>query len=204
MPEVELIYMSLAHFATQAELVFADVVGNDIRQHAGDNVAPGRIGDSHLFKTSDRHAGCTRDWLSMNEGVRAGVESHSVSVETVIGVVEGLVEIVHAKQNLVGHARGENGIQDGGVILEVNRRLFEVILQVGTGRGQRQAGTERCDLVSLPVEGTEHQMVLLAEIMIQFEVAVCAGPDRRVGTKKVPCLEPEVRLRHGAGPKRVN
>ena len=96
--------MSLTHFATEAELVLAYVVGNDVRQHPGNVITPRGISDSHLLKAADRHAGSTQDRLPVNERVRTGEQAHGVSVEAVVRIVKCLVEVIYAKQNLVGHA----------------------------------------------------------------------------------------------------
>jgi len=95
-------------------------------------------------------------------------------------------------------------VQDGGVILEVNRRLFKIIGKVGTGRRQCEAGAEWRDLIALTIKGTEHQVVLVAKVMIQFEVAVVTVADRRDVTEKVAYLEPEVRLGYATRPQGVN
>ena len=70
MPEVKLVYVTLAHFAAKAELVLAHVVRDDVSQHAGDIVATGGIRDSHLFKSRNGDAGRTEDRLPVNERVR--------------------------------------------------------------------------------------------------------------------------------------
>ena len=51
--EVELIDMPLTHFTAEAELVLADVIGDDIGQHSGDVVAAFRRCNSDLFEARD-------------------------------------------------------------------------------------------------------------------------------------------------------
>src|SRR5258708_19499863 len=99
--------MTLAHFAPEAELVLAGVVGNDVGQHACDVVAAGGIGDSHLFKSADQHARRTEDGLPVNELVRAGEQPTGVPAQAMVGVVERLIELIHAKHNQPGHPRAE-------------------------------------------------------------------------------------------------
>src|SRR5260370_8422494 len=124
--------MAPADFDTEAELVVGDVVGNDVGQHAGDVVATGGIGDSHLFKSADRHARRTEDGLPVNERVRAGEQTHGLDVEAVIRVIERLVEVINAKQNLSGHPRAKNGMRAGRAFLTSNRLLTQTLLNFGT------------------------------------------------------------------------
>ena len=177
MPEVEFVNVSLPHLAAETELVLAHVVRHDVGQHAGNVVAPGRISDSHLFKPANRNARRPENGLTVNERVLTGEQAHGVHIEAVIGIIKRLVEIIHTKQNLVGNPRSQNGIQDRGVVLKVNRCLLEVILKIGTGRGQCETCTERRNLAALPVKRTEHQVMLLAEVMVQFEIAVVTVAD---------------------------
>src|SRR5277367_3989929 len=98
--------MPLTEFSTKAELMLPNVIGNDIRQHAGNIVATFRRRDSDLLKSADRDVGSAEDWLIVNQRVGTQIESQRVCIKAVIGVVESLIEVIHAEQNLVGHAWG--------------------------------------------------------------------------------------------------
>src|SRR6201993_3027770 len=140
MSEVEFVDVPLAHFAAETELVFAEVEGNDIGEHAGNVVAAFRRRNAHLFKPANGDIGSTQNRLTVNQSVGAEIQTEGMSVEAVVGVVEGLVGVVHAKQKLVGHARGNDRIQSGSVVVYVDGGLFKIVFQVGTRRGQRRAG----------------------------------------------------------------
>ena len=69
----------------------------------------------------------------MNQGVGAEKQAHRVRVEAMVGIVEGLVKVVDAEQDLVRHPWSEHGVQCGRIVVDVNRSFFEVVRQVGTG-----------------------------------------------------------------------
>src|ERR1700686_177543 len=108
-----------------------------------------------------------------------------MSVEAVVGVVEGLVEVVHAKQKLVGHARSDDGIQSGRVVVYVDRRLLEIVFQVGTRGRQRRAGAQRCRLATLPTEPSEREGMPLSEVEIALGHSVVAVAGGGIGTEEV-------------------
>ena len=93
--------MSLAIFATKAELVFADVVGKHVGDHAGNVVATFGRRDANLLKTRDsqirgaKKFGCRR---------RVGAEEQLRRIVPVIvgdRVPKHLVEVVDTDQYLV-------------------------------------------------------------------------------------------------------
>src|SRR5207249_11892813 len=159
--------------------------------------------DSHLFKPRNRNAGRAQDGLPVNERIRACEEAHGVGIEAVIGVVEDLIEIIDPKQELVCRPWAQGGIQDRRIILQVNRRLFEIIREVRTGRGQRETGAKRGNLVALSIKRTKHEVVFFRKVMVQLQIAVIAVADGRNVTEKVAYLVAEVRLGYAARPQRV-
>src|ERR1700687_115389 len=185
MSEVEFVDVPLAHFAAETELVLAEVVGNDIGEHAGNVVAAFRRRNADLFKPADGDIGSTQNRLIVNQCVGAEIQTEGMSVEAVVGVVEGLVEIVHAKQKLVGHARSNDRIQSGSIVVYVDGRLLEVVLQVGTSSRQRRAGAQRCRLATLPTEPSKREVMLLGEVEIDLGHSVVTVAGGGIGTEEV-------------------
>jgi len=79
-------------------------IGNDVREHARDVVATLRGSDANLFETGYGDVWSAEDRLSINQCVRALIETHRDSIKTGVGVAESLVEIVHPEKKLVGQA----------------------------------------------------------------------------------------------------
>jgi len=61
-----------------------------------------------LLKPADSDLRRTFDRFSVDQGIWTQEQSQSLGVEAVIGIMEILVEIVDAKQQLIGHPRGKN------------------------------------------------------------------------------------------------
>src|SRR5205814_6278022 len=83
MAEVELVHMPLAEFAAEAELVLAEVIGNDVRQHPRDVIAAFRGSDPDLFEPAYGDIGRTQNRLSVNQGIRAEEQAVRLRVEAV-------------------------------------------------------------------------------------------------------------------------
>jgi len=102
----------------------------------GDVVTALRSRDSHLLEAADGDVGRAQNWLPVNQRIRAQIKAVSCGIEAVVGVVKNLVEVIHAKQKLVGHAGSDDRIQRNGVVVDMDGRLFEVVRQIGT-RGRK-------------------------------------------------------------------
>src|ERR1035438_8984858 len=99
---------------------------------SGNIVAAFRRGDPDLIEAGDLNVGCARNGVPVNRGIRACKQAQSLAVEAVIRVVEYLVEITDAKQQLVSRPLGQHRVQDSRIVLDVDRRDFEIVSQVGT------------------------------------------------------------------------
>ena len=89
--------MSLAEFAAEPELVLTHVVGHDVREHAGNIVTALGRGQSDLFEAANPNIRGAQDRLALDEGRITESQPVGSRVEAVIGVVEHLIEVVHAK-----------------------------------------------------------------------------------------------------------
>ena len=190
-PVIELIHASLPDLTSETELMPAHVVGNDVGQHPSDVIPAFRGREANLLKAGatirtryDNIRGA-QDGLSLNRRIRAQEQAQGLGIEAVVGVAEGLVEIVDSEKQLIRHSRRENGVQRGRVVVDVDRSLLEVILQVRTGRSQGRAAAQRGGLTALPAKPADGKPVFLGEVVIDFGYAVVAVSSRGNRTEEV-------------------
>ena len=94
----ELIHAALPDLTSETQLVLADVIGNDIGQHAGDIIAAFGRRKADLLKAGDGNVRRSQDGLSLDGRVRAQKQAQGLRVEAVVGVAKSLVEVVDAEQ----------------------------------------------------------------------------------------------------------
>ena len=103
----------MAIFGSEAELMFADAIGNDVGKVQSQVAATLRGGKANLFKSSratlgrrcDDDIGSPVDVLTPFSGVRAEEYAHGFGIKTVVVVVEELVEVARAKKELICQPR---------------------------------------------------------------------------------------------------
>ena len=88
--------------------------------------------------------------------------------------MKDLVEVIHSYQHLVGQARRERGVQNHRVVEYVDGSDFEIVFQIGAGRSQRRAGTQRRSLVALSSKPMGRKVVLVGQVVVEFDGAVVA------------------------------
>src|SRR5439155_7423074 len=69
--EIKLVHSRVAYLPAEPELVFPYVVGKNVCQHSCDVIAPFRWCDPDLLKPGDGNVRRSRNWLSVDERVRA-------------------------------------------------------------------------------------------------------------------------------------
>src|ERR1035441_9555490 len=99
--------------------------------------------------------------------------------------MEDLIEIADAEEQLTGQLTAQYRVQNHGVVLHVDGRDFKVVTQVGTRRGQRQAGARRLSLASLSREPVERKMLVGVEVMIHLDHAIVAIARARNGREVI-------------------
>ena len=132
---VELIEVRLANLTSETELVLASGVRNDVRQVPGEVAASFRRCEPDLFEIADNNVGSTVNGLPVIFRARAEEEAHGFGVEAIVEVVKELVEVIGAKEHLIGQLRCEGRVKDQRVIEHVERGDFEIVLQVRAGCG---------------------------------------------------------------------
>ena len=166
---IELIHPRLPELTSETELMCPHIVGNDVRQVAGDVITAfgGRETDLLKSRSADPSrrgyydVGRPENGLSVDSCIRTEEQAHGLGVKAVVEVVEDLVEVVDAYEHLIGQARCENGVQHHRVVVYVEWGDFKIIVQIRAGCSQRRAATERCNLVALSPEPTARETVLL-------------------------------------------
>src|SRR5712664_2087231 len=132
--------------------------------------------DANLFKSrhsrrtwgSNRDVRRAMDRLSVVGGVRAQEQSQGFSIKAIVEVMEKLVEIISSEEHLIGQLRRKRRVEYGGAVIHVQRRHFEVVLQVRARRSQRRAATCRCGLTTLSTKPTNENAVLVADVVIDL------------------------------------
>src|SRR5260370_16727419 len=102
-----------------------------------------------MLKARDDNVGRAMNGFSVNGRVGAEEQTHGLGVETVVEIVKGLVEVVDARQHLIGQARREGGVQDGRVVENVYGTNLEVFLQFQPGGPQTRPPAHRPSLPTL-------------------------------------------------------
>ena len=107
---IELIEFPVAKFRSVTELMFSDGIGNDVGKVQGQVASALGWSQTNLFKSPgtafgrrrNDNIGSTEDGLPVIGGVRTKEYSHSLCVETVVVVVEELIEVAGAEKELIG------------------------------------------------------------------------------------------------------
>src|SRR3979411_3072334 len=82
-------------------------------------------GSTRPRRRSDYDVGSSEYGLPVVGGVRAKVQAHCLRIEAVIEVVEDLIEVVDAKEQLIRQAWGERRVQNRGKVVDVEGCNFE-------------------------------------------------------------------------------
>src|SRR5207245_1596866 len=104
-----------------------------------------------------------------------------VGIETVISVIEGLIEVVDAEQNLICRPGREGRIQDQSVVVHVDGSFLEIEGKIRARRPQRRTGAQGGGLTPLSAETASRETVLLGKVMVQLNnaiVTIASGGDR--------------------------
>ena len=94
---IKLVELGLAEFAAEAELMPANDPGELVGEVTGDIVTALRRRLADRIKVLDGDVGSVGEWS-------AGNEAESLNVSGSLVVVEDLIEVVDAGEELVGHA----------------------------------------------------------------------------------------------------
>ena len=95
---IELIHAALPDLTSETQLVLADVIGDDIGQHAGHIIAAFGRRKADLLKAGDGNVRRSQDGLSLDGRVRTQEQAQSLGVEAVVGVAKCLVEVVDPEE----------------------------------------------------------------------------------------------------------
>ena len=135
---IELIHTRLPELTSETELMCPHIVGNDVRQVAGDVIAAFGGRETDLLKscpTDSRRRRyndirCAENGLPVNSGIRAKEQAQCSGIEAVVEIMENLVEVVDPYEHLIRHARRKRGIQHRRVVVDVDGSNFEIIVQI--------------------------------------------------------------------------
>src|ERR1700704_839077 len=83
-------------------------------------------GSTRTRRRSDYDVGSPEYGLPVVGGIRAKVEAHCLRIEAVIEVVEDLVEVVDAKEQLIRQSCGERRVQNSRKVVDVEGGDFEI------------------------------------------------------------------------------
>ena len=108
---IESIEMGLANLTSEAELVGTGGVGDDIVRVPSQVTAALRVRNARLLESLDAKVWSSDNGAAVVEGVRAKEQTYVCWNEAVVEVIEKLIEVVCAEQDLIGQARRESGIQ---------------------------------------------------------------------------------------------
>src|ERR1700738_3171620 len=176
---VKLFKLGAAEFSSEAELMLANGVGNDIGEMAGNIFAALGRCLADAVETGDGNVRCP----GQTGGIEIGrkIQAELGNLEAVVFVVKNLAEIIDASENLVGDARRQDGVPGNGIIRNVNGRDLIVILQFRGGFRQCRAA-DWSDLVALSHEVVNGESVLIVDFVIDFRESVVAVTKLRIGT----------------------
>ncbi len=180
MTMVELFKLGAAEFSSDAELMLANSVGDDVGEVPGDILATlwGRLADAIEASDGDVRSPC------QTGGVEIGSKIQSRMSETWkpwFSVIKNLTEIIDAGEDLVGEARRQHGVPRNCIVRHVNRRDLVVILQLGSGFRERRAA-DWSDLVPLSNEIVNGEGVLIVDFVVELRESVVAITKFRIGT----------------------
>ena len=155
---IKLVELSLTEFAAEAKLMLAYDPGKLIGEVTGNVVATlgRRLADG--IKVLDGDVGSVGKGSASNEAKRLDVCGGQV-------VVEDLIEVVDASENLIGYAGRDDAVIDDGDVLHVDGSFFVV------GEELRSDGSY---LVALTDEPVGAEVVLVAETIVDLSEAVPA------------------------------
>src|SRR5579859_1313303 len=152
---------------------------------ASNVIAAFRWRESDLLKSGDNDVGRSENRFAVVSGIRAQEKTERFGIEAVVEVVKNLVEIVHAEEHLIGQARRKRRVQNHRVVVNVNGSDFEIVLEVGARGSQRRAASKRRGLAALSAEPTRGEVMLVREVVIEFDHAVKAIAGGSYGTEEV-------------------
>src|SRR5262249_26198891 len=131
---VKLIQVSLSNLNAITQRMRADVLRNHVRDVPGQVVAAFRRCQADLLKRPAARANDdvrrAKNILTLISSIRTQEDAHALCVETVVEVMENLIEVIGSKQKLIGHVRSECRIEHRRIVKHVNRRNLKVVLQV--------------------------------------------------------------------------
>ena len=171
---IELIHAAAPKFAAKTKLMRSHAVGHDIGDVVGEVAAPLRRRQSNLLKVANLNVRSAVDGLPVGGCTRAEEQSHLLCIEASVKVVKDLVEIISTYQYLVREPARERGIQHQRLVENVERRHFEVVLQVRAGRSQCGAATEWGRLAALSTEKAHIEVVFVVDLIIHLCNAIVA------------------------------
>ncbi len=156
---VELVELGLAVLAAEAHLVAAFDPGELIGEVPGDVVAALGRSCADEVEAADLDVG--------GVGIAgAGDEAEALDVVSGVVVVEDLVEVVDAGEDLVGDVAAEDAVVDDGDVLHMDGSDLVVAEQVIPGDGS--------DLIALADEPVDGEVVLIGEAPVDLAEAVPA------------------------------
>src|SRR4029077_9018210 len=138
-----------------------------------------------LGRRSNNYIGSPENGLPVSCGVRAQEDSHGLRIETIVVVVEELVEVTSAKKELIGPPRRERGVQDRTIVSVVEGSHLEVVGQIRAGCSQGRTAAQRCGLVSLTNDGVKRKVMFVGNLVIEASYAVVAVAKFGTGAKEV-------------------
>src|SRR5215469_15682717 len=172
--EVKLVYAALTKLTTEAELMGALDVGNNVGDMAGDVVAAFGRRNPHTVEIADDDLRRSQNRFAVDSRIGAQIQAQGLHVEAVVRVVKDLVEIADARKQLIAQLVRQDGVEHGGVILDMQRCNLEVVAQVRARCRQRQARARRLRLAALAYEIMEREPFFVVEIVIHFADTVIA------------------------------
>ncbi len=182
---VEVIDLGLAELAAEAELMFADGVGDRIVEVAGDVLttlgrrdadgieAAGAAGEAAAgCGAADGDLGCAGE----AGGGDAGVEAEGDGIVGVIGIGEDLVKVADAEEGLVGELGREDVVVDDRVVFYVDGGDLEVGAELAAGGG---------GLVAVAEVAADAELVGLVDVVVEVDDGVEAVPVFGAGVEVV-------------------
>src|SRR5579863_2641463 len=117
------------------------------------NIVPAlRRRDPDLFKAPDRDVRRAENIFPFVDRIGTEIESKGFRIEPVVEIGEDLVEVIGTNQDLVRQLRREGRILHERIVKNVDRRIFEVILEVRACCTQRWTAPSRLGLIALTSE----------------------------------------------------